>query len=440
MKRSDIFRWTLTLLILAFGVLTYDTKLSTLWLVTTIVLYAVPLVAQFVPGTWARIYGIYFGLFVMLQALVSPHFFPDTYKTLEPNLNKIVTITGNNLAGISGPQHIQTDAKGFRTTKPVNYDAEADYRIFFVGASIVVQAWIGNRKTFPHLVQEKLSASLGRNVEVINTGLSGLRAVHHLATLRKTAKYHPNMYVIVPGANDWGLHITLHYDRHNPDRFENSTVHVEQNRGRIKFLDALRNYSLKHTLLGRAIVALKHIVKAQLSGGSRSAGTRGVGGEPDRWTTDAPFYKDVGRSLFRKDKRTFMPKSVRPAYVETMKEIVAFCKNSPARCVLVTHPQSFKPGTTKAYRERFWMTPAFEDYTLTYESMAQIANLYNRYVIELGERHGIPVCDLERLQGNRNRGGFPIGSRYDSVTRGLSGGRYGTCVRFGSAPAGCRGD
>jgi hypothetical protein len=389
MKRSDIFRWAFALLILAFGVLTHDTKVSTRWLVIAFVLYVVPLAAQFVPRTWVRVYGIYFGAFVMLQALISPHFFPDTFKTLSPNLNTVVDVRGDNLAGISGHQHITTDAKGFRTTKPVNYDAKADYRIFFVGASTVAQAWIDDRKSFPHRVQESLSVALGRNVEAINTAVSGIRAVHHLVTMRRIAKYHPDMYVIVPGANDWGLHITLHYDQHNPDRFEHSTVHVEANRYRIKFLDYFRNYTLKHTLLGRAVNTVKYLVQAQLSGRAVSRN------EPTKTVTDAPFYKEVRGSLFRRDKRTFKPKSVHPGYAMTMENIVAFCKKSGATCVLVTHPHSFKPGTTKAYRERFWMTPAFEKYTLTFESMAHIAGLYNRYLIELGKKSGLPVCDLE---------------------------------------------
>jgi len=389
MTYGNILRWGICLLILAFGVLSHDAKGISRWFVLTIVIYAIPLIAQFMPRTWVRVYGIYFGLFVLIQAVISPHFFPDTFKTLPPNMNVINDIRGNNLPGISGPQHIQTDARGFRTTKPVNYDAKADFRIFFVGASTVEQAWIGNRKTFPHLIQEKLSASLGRNVEVINTGVSGLRAVHHLETMRRTAKFHPDLYVIVPGANDWGLHITVEYDKDSPDRFEHSPVHLEASLFRIKFLDNLRRYSIKTSLLGRAILAVTYVVKGQLSGRVASSN------EPVRSVTDAPFYQEVRGSLFRKDKRTFSPKSVRPGYAKKMGEIVAFCKKSPVRCVFVTHPHSFKPGTTEAYRRTFWMTPPFEKYTLTFESMAHIASTYNRYLIELGKKSGVPVCDLE---------------------------------------------
>jgi hypothetical protein len=283
-----------------------------------------------------------------------------------------------------------TDAMGFRTTKPVNYDAKGAYRIFFIGASTVAQDYVGDKKTFPHLVQQSLSAALGRNIEVVNTGVPGLRAVHHIATMRRVAKYHPDMFVIVPGANDWGLHITLHYDKDNPDQFAHTTVHVDRHKFRIRFLDFVRHYTLQHTLLGRGIIPLWAIIKSPFA-----TTAHGFGDNPERKVSYARFYKEVRGSLFRRDKRTFKPKSVNPGYAKNMREIVAFCKKSPATCVLVTHPHSFKPGTTKAYRERFWMTPAFEKYTLTFESMAHVAGLYSRYLLELGKKSGLPVCDLE---------------------------------------------
>ncbi|MDH3234478.1 MAG: GDSL-type esterase/lipase family protein [Alphaproteobacteria bacterium] len=417
MKKSDIFRWGISLLILAFGLLSHDPKTSTRWFAIAAALYAVPLVAQLIPRTWARVYGIYFGLFVALQAVISANFFPDTYIVRAPHINNYLDIRGDNLHGISGVQHMTTDAKGFRTTKPVNYDAKADYRIFFIGASTVAQDWIGDKQTFPHLVQESLSAKLGRNIEAINTAVPGLRAVHHLATMRKVADYHPNMYVIVPGANDWGLHITLHYDKGNPDQFAHTTVHVDRVKFRVGVLEFARNYTLQHTILGRGILPLWALIKSPFA-----SPEIGYGDNPERKVGYAKFYKEVRGSLFRKDKRTFKPKAVYPGYAKTMRDIVAFCKTSGAICVLATHPHSFKPGTTKAYRERFWMTPAFEKYTLTYESMAHIATLYNRFTAELAKKSGLPFCDLEAQVAPS------LENFYDEIHYNLEGSRKAAAV------------
>jgi hypothetical protein len=416
MKRMTVIRWTIALLILGFGVLSHDPKTADRWFYAAVLVYAVPLLAQFIPRTWVRVYGIYFGLFVMLQAIISSHWFPDTYKTRAPYINAVLDIRGNNLPGISGLQHMQTDAKGFRATKPVNYDAKAPYRIFFVGASTVAQDWVGDRKTFPHLVQESLTKALNLNIETVNTAVPGLRAIHHLETMRRVAKYHPDMYVIVPGANDWGLHITLHYDKDNTESFAHTEVHVEAIRYRVEFLVQLRRYTLKHSLIGRFGLGLMYTAKGLLA-----ARANAVDKSKPR-ISYALFYRDVRGSLLRKDKRTFKPKSVHPNYAETMREIVAFCKKSRVVCVLATHPHSFKPGTTRAYRQRFWMTPAFEKYTLTFESMAHIASLYNRHLIELGRTSGLPVCDLE------SKVAPSLENFYDEIHYNLEGSRKAAAV------------
>jgi hypothetical protein len=195
------------------------------------------------------------------------------------------------------------------------------------------------------------------------------------------------MYVIVPGANDWGLHIVSHYDKETPEQFAHRQVHIEPDVRRIKFLGFFRNYTLRHSLLGRAVHPLWTAVKRLLA-------------EPDsvgveQMTQDGSWYARHRGSMFRADQRTFMPKEVLPSYADVLRQIALFCQESTAACVLATHPHSFKPGISREYMERFWMTPAFEDYTLTLQSMAHIASMYNRFTIEVGEKTGLPVCDLE---------------------------------------------
>jgi len=268
-----------------------------------------------------------------------------------------------------------------------------------------------------HLVQESLSKALGRNIETINTAVPGLRAIHHLATMRKVADYHPDMFVIVPGANDWGLQITLHYDRNNPDRFAHTGVHVDRLHFRIGFMEFTRNYTLRHSVLGRGFKPLWAIISSPFM-----AAEIGYGDKPEHKVSRAKFYKENAGSLFRKDKRTYKPNSVHAGYDKTMRDIVAFCKKSKARCVLVTHPHSFKPGTTLAYQKRFWMTPAFEDYTLTYESMAHIAAMYSSYLKKLGKEVGLPVCDLEAQVAPT------LENFYDEIHYNLEGSRKAAAV------------
>jgi len=389
MRRVDKVRWGIALAMLLFGVLSHDPKSDLRWLVLMLGLYGLPLVAQGFPQAWVRVYGLFFGVFLVLQAVISPYIAPDTYIVHGPHLDRPLVIVGDNLPGISGPQRLTTDAKGFRTTRPVDYGDDSSYRIFFVGASTVAQDFIDDRRTFPHLLQESLSTSLGLNVEQVNTAVPGLRAVHFLATMERTADLHPDLYVIMPGANDWGLQITTHYDESAPDQLAHATVHTDPNEYRIPYLEHLRGFTLQHTLLGRSLIPLWELIK-----GLRPT-PAGKAGKPAFVETDAAFYAEQRGSLFRGDRRDYRPESVLPAFAEAMQAIAGFCRQSDIPCVLVTHPHSYKPGVSREYLERFWMTPAFEDYTLTLESMAHIAGMYNGYTRELGRQAGIPVCDLE---------------------------------------------
>ncbi len=391
MSPSDVVRWIVALAILAFGLLSHDPESNTRWRVLGWVLYGLPLVAQGIPRTWVRVYGLYAGLFVVAQALLSPHVAPHTYIVRPAHLNLVVDVVGDNLHGISGPQRLTSDARGFRTTRSVDYGDDAPYRIFFVGASTVAQEWIDDHRTFSHLLQESLSEALDLEVESVNTAVQGTRAIHFLTTMRRVAHLHPDLYVVVPGANDWGLQIVRHYDANTPEQFAHTAVHVGgPQSNRFESLVPLRRYTLEHSLLGRVIHRVWTLAKALLPGRAASQAGPSVQFDPT-----AAFYAEHRGSLFRADRRTFMPDSVSPDYAETLHEIARLCRDSAARCVFVTHPHSFKPGIRREYMERFWMTPPFEEYTLSFESMAHVAAMYNRFTFRVAEEAGIPVCDLE---------------------------------------------
>ena len=65
-----LLRWALALSILVFGLLSHDPNSDGRWLAIGIVLYGVPLLAQSIPRTWAHVYDLYLGAFVVLQALL----------------------------------------------------------------------------------------------------------------------------------------------------------------------------------------------------------------------------------------------------------------------------------------------------------------------------------------------------------------------------------
>ncbi|MBW2394453.1 MAG: hypothetical protein JRG95_09295, partial [Deltaproteobacteria bacterium] len=76
MKLMGLFRWTAALLMLLFGVLSHDPRSDTHWLILSICLYGLPIASQLIPITWIRVFGLYAGAFMVIQALLSAHFFP----------------------------------------------------------------------------------------------------------------------------------------------------------------------------------------------------------------------------------------------------------------------------------------------------------------------------------------------------------------------------
>lgn len=390
MNLLDIFRWAAALAILLFGLVSHDPRSGTDWFVLSIFLYGLPLAAQLVPLTWVRVAGLYVGAFVLIQSILSTHFFPITYVTHIPNADMILEIRGDNLPGLYGEQHLTTDAKGFRTTKPIDYDHEADYRIFFIGSSTVAQDWIGNRNTIFHLVQERLSETLGRDVEVINTGVSGVRARHSLETMRRVAGYHPDMYVMLMMGNDSLLQIASHFYQETPNQDEaHSRILMKPSEFKLELVPRAKTYTLENTLLGRAILWSHSAIEA-----SRSA-EHDQDQEPYHEISYGEFFAEQRGSLFRSDQRTFLPDAVSPSFADALQQIGKFCQESSAECVILTQPNGYKPSINEEFKERLWMTPMFASYSLTLESMAHIARLYTRYWVDLGEQWDLPVCDLD---------------------------------------------
>lgn len=387
------FRWGLALLVLGFGVLSHDPRSDDRWLQLSIFLYGLPLLAQLVPRTWARVYGLYAGVFVLLQSVLSTHFFPITYITHRPNTDMVLEVRGDNLSGVYGHQRVTTDAKGFRTTKPIDYDDDAPYRIFFIGSSSVAQDWIDNRRTMSHLIQEDLSDALGRNVEVINTGVPGVRAIHSFATMRHVTRYHPDMYVILMMGNDSLLQIASHFYEETPNQDEaHGRILMKPSEIALEPIPRARTYTLENTLLGRALSSLASAVR------SRRAGLDVA--DPALQETAyeisyGEFFAEQRGSLFRADQRRFLPESVSPSFADALQGIGEFCQESPAHCVVLTQPTGHRSGASQGLKERLWMTPMFASYSLTFESMVHIASLYNDHWRALTDQWDLALCDLE---------------------------------------------
>jgi hypothetical protein len=128
------------------------------------------------------------------------------------------------------------------------------------------------------------------------------------------------------GANDWMKQVT--------DEYEALT-------------DQIQEYSLERTSLGLALdKGYTSMLRIRHGGETATRATEdaeanvrsGAGEDPGD-----PYLLKRG-SLYRADKRTFTPRSVPPAYVETLGEIAALCRQHSVTCVFATQPNGYKQG------------------------------------------------------------------------------------------------
>ena len=319
--------------------------------------------------------GVYLAVFLFAQALCKPEYFRGDYLTLPPNMDE--TVDARGFAGIFGLSHVTTDEHGFRVSRAIDYGNAATYRIFAVGGSTTKQIHLDDRETWTYLLQEALSARVRPDIEVVNTGVHGLRAAHHLATIKQTLRLGPDMYLIMVGANDWM--------KQAMDEYKSLT-------------DRIQEYSLERTSLGLALdKGYTWMLKCRHGGETATRATEDAEANVQSGAGEDPVdpYLLKRGSLYRADKRTFAPRSVPPGYVETLGEIVALCRQHSVTCVFATQPNGYKQGISPEFKRSFWMTPPDVSYTLTFESEIRLAALYNDFLRRFTAERQLPLCDLD---------------------------------------------
>lgn len=333
------------------------------WQIITLGLFSIPLITLFQKNKTIQAYAIWFGIFLLAQSLISPAISNRSLKTLKPGVRKPIDLQGG-VPGIIGVQEITTDDKGFRTTKHVNYKDKDKrvFRIFAIGGSTTEQIYLDDRSTWTHLLQEKLSNSFQeKEIEVINTGVSGTRISHHYFMLKEIKQYNPDMVIFLVGFNDWNHHIVTHF--YPPIDF-----------------------TFDKTLLGRTIRRnYEAFVQYRLSSHNEMSQAQPIVED---------VYKEKRGSLSRKTRKTYKPETVPSYYKDYLLRIVSFCNQNDIKCVFLTQPTGYHEKASDEYKKSFWMTPAETKYTLDFESMVHISDLYNRFIMTFALSNGVHVIDL----------------------------------------------
>tara|TARA_Y100000590_G_scaffold417747_1_gene517778 strand:+ start:2547 stop:3785 length:1239 start_codon:yes stop_codon:yes gene_type:complete len=343
-----------------------------------IFLYSIPLIFQISKySKTIKIYSIWFGIFMILQSILL--FFTlnnKDYITLIPNLDRTVNIQTGALAGISGIQRIISDEKGFRNTKKINYLTKNDkeFRIFAIGGSTTEQIYLDQKKTWTHLLQKQLDEKYNNlDFQVINTGVSGLRAVNHIATLNKITKYHPDIVIFLIGFNDWNNHIKENFEYNKKSNYE-------------KFINNLPKFITDLSYQKTLGIYLK-TSKIKLIFNKNEKNN-------DNYKELTKNYFPAG-SLFKKDVRRFKPKDVLQNYKDQLSEINFICDENKIKCIFLTQPNGYKKQANNEYKKLFWLTPPEKNFTLNFDSLIHISKLYNNYMIKFSSKNNKISCDLD---------------------------------------------
>lgn len=361
-----ILRLGIGFLILLYGLWIFDVE-SRIWGTISLVLYALPLAAQALRAPMPRAWALWFGVLLVAQSLLSPLLKGD-YVSLPPNLNSSLDMRTPDKAGMPpGLRRITTDSKGYRAQPPVDYARKQGLRIIAIGGSTTEDIVLDDRATWTHLLQESLKRR-GHPAEVINTGVSGLRARNHIATLKAIAGYAPDLVTILVGGNDWNKHIR---DQFEPDR------------------DPYKPATLRDSALGKLLARYVMTPLRVRLLGATSTDQHIVVTHPEAVNAGKPI-----RSLDRPTKHNLRPTDVSAGYRTDMETLSKTCTQLALRCLFMTQPHAYSDSASRTLRDLYWMTPPYADYTLDLGSMMHIAALYNGFLLDLARREGHASCDL----------------------------------------------
>ncbi len=334
---------------LAAGALAYD-PVSLKWNALFLTACAIPLALRAIPHPLARLTAIW-GAIVFVGSSLLGMLFPPDLITLPPNFNRF---------------GVTTDSMGFRTLPQVAYSTKRGLRVFAIGGSTTEEIQRADDETWPRLLQEKLTRELKVPVEVVNTGVSGLRSPHHLATLKRVRNLEPDMIIVLLGINDWNAHVREHFSKwHRPERFSSSV----RSGWRERLL-------ARNTLIGRALLRLNH------------AAAFGV--RPPKIIRVADRRKSLELPL----KREFKPEAVSPEFDCYLRRIGELAQAEGLPCLFLTQPTAYRLDAPEELKRTFWMTPPGQDYTLGLDSMVHLANLYNAHLERVCRENGWLCQDL----------------------------------------------
>ena len=301
----------------------------------------------------------------------------------------------------SGKHEISFDHMTYRTNKQnIDYNNKTNdtLRIFTIGGSTTAQVTLDDKKTWSSLIGNKLESHLNKKVEVINTGVLGFAASYHFLTLKKIEKYQPDLIIFLVGINDWNNHIIkskrnyyltsfeINYDVTNSILYKGfKNIKKQFNRKIVAIFDHKNSSNKKKNLT-------KDINSSSIFFNNEKM-----------WTKNREYLDQIGSSKSKRKIRKFRPKDISQEYNFWITKIIDRCHDKKNICIFMDQPNAYKSDISEKLKSRLWMTPLFQDYTLPFEDLKYISNLYNEWLkkkIIDSDLHFVPIS--KRIPSNLN--------------------------------------
>jgi lysophospholipase L1-like esterase len=316
-------------------------------------------------GRWSQLHGLGAALLVVLvaQPVVAVALTPPI-RHLIPNRSYVIE---SEIPGVRSGSVVTIDERGFRPTTSVR-PVDPMHRIVLIGGSTFEQIYLDDRATTGWLLAE-LPTVRGRDIEVINTGLAGLRAADHLAHLehfdRSADRYTSSLYVVMLGVNDWNMHLTR-------EVLGLASAWDGPPQPRWRRVESYPLVAVAMDVRARLLPEPPELVAAHTLG-----------------TYDSRVKVPVDRSMLA---------HLLELHRAELAPLLSQCDQDPAsRCLFVTQPTVYREETLarEEVRASLWLTPPFvPDVAIDAPSLVMVARSFNDLLLETVEAGGCAQCSV----------------------------------------------
>lgn len=291
----------------------------------------------------------------------------------------------DGIGGQTGMMEFKINEFGFRAASMKTAEKPpGTHRIFFLGESTTESIYLPEEKTFPYLVEQKLSAALPeKQFESINGAISGNLAADSLALLiYKVMYYEPDTVVVMHAINDLRYGAVPTYDPIRRTNYQKILYRPGYDEGIGRPLARLLKRSHFLTLIKWRLI------------------NRIFPPEAEKYPSKLEQYNEFRRQRRKTPLSDWAESKALPDFIKHLEEIIFIARGHGIRLILMTEPSIYQENLPPEIDEKLWMgwldLEGNQTLNLSNEFLFREMGGFNEAVRELARKHGIELIDLEK--------------------------------------------